>query len=142
VTTSRVRQRRILRDHLLYGGKGAAARLGVSYSHLKNTLHDYYRDLGVSSDAQAAIAEGWLRLPDDDEIAAVDALQAATRDLEQAASSVEAVLGQLRSAGPASGGVRVPVRDPATTRPGAPECRCTFPERMGNAHRLDCPRAA
>jgi DNA-binding CsgD family transcriptional regulator len=123
--TPTVRQVECLRAWLRFSSqKQAAAHLGIRYQTLRTHLTLLNGHLGTQSSIESAKRLGWIHLPTDEEIAA------------------EARLGQLRSAGPASGGVRVPVRDPATTRPGAPECRCTFPERMGGAHRMDCPRAA
>jgi DNA-binding CsgD family transcriptional regulator len=132
--TPTVRQVECLRAYLRFRSQSeAAASLGIAYRTLRAHLRFLAERLGTHSAIESATALGWLQLPTDEEIAAW-----------QAADRAEAVLGQLRSAGPASGGVRVPVRDPATTRPGAPECRChrDLPGRMSGAHRMDCPRAA
>jgi DNA-binding CsgD family transcriptional regulator len=130
--TPTVRQVECLRAYLrVFSQKDAAASLGIRYQTLRTHLTNLNARLGSASTLESAARLGWLQLPDDEELAAW-----------QAANRAEAVLGQLRSAGPASGGVRVPVRDPATTRPGAPQCRCDFPERMAGAHRADCPRVA
>lgn len=58
------RQLQVFANFLLHGTKEAAVVLDIAEQTVKNTLTDLYIRLGVESQAQAAVALGWLDIPD------------------------------------------------------------------------------
>jgi DNA-binding CsgD family transcriptional regulator len=65
------RQRQALVLYLrLRSRKEAAARMGIALQTFKNHLGAAYAKLGVESAVEAAVAMGWLTLPEDEAPAA------------------------------------------------------------------------
>jgi DNA-binding CsgD family transcriptional regulator len=63
----------------LGGQREAALELGIAEGTVKNHLTRIYRKLGVTTQAEALAAVGWLRLPDEAEAVVHDVAVALTR---------------------------------------------------------------
>lgn len=59
------REQQCLANALLHGRDQAALALGIAPSTMRNHLDRTYQRLGVNTSAEAALALGWLSLPED-----------------------------------------------------------------------------